>query len=152
MRRLRAGEWLAGVGAVALLATLFGDWVGPRGETGWSSLGWLVLVVALAAVVCAAWLVIATVVGRPVAQVVAGAVLTATTGSLAFVVLALRTLIFQPGPNDLVDLRYGAWLGVLSAAMLAVGGWWAIADERTDAPESAYTPPAPRPAPPPFSS
>jgi hypothetical protein len=36
--------------------------------------------------------------------------------------------------------------------MLAVGGWWTIADERTDAPESAYTPPAPRPAPPPFSS
>ena len=148
MRRLRAGEWLAGVGAVALLATLFGDWVGPRGETGWSSLGWLVLVVALAAVVCAAWLVIATVVRRPVAQVVAGAVLTATTGSLAFVALALRTLIFQPGPNDLVVVRYGAWLGLLAALALTVGGWLAIKDERTDAPESAYTLPEPRPAPP----
>ena len=152
MSRLRAGEWLAGVGAGALLATLFLDWVGPRGESGWSSLGWLVLAIALAAVACGAWLVIATVVRRPVAQVVAAAVLTATLGTFAFVALALRALAFQPGQNDLVDLRYGAWLGLLSAAMLAVGGWWAIADERTDARESAYTPPAPRPAPPPFSS
>jgi hypothetical protein len=152
MSRLRAGEWLAGVGAGALLVTMFLDWVGPRGQSGWSSLGWLVVAIALAAVACAAWLVVATVARRPIAQVVAGAMLTATTGSFAFVALALRALVVQPGPNDLVDVRYGAWLGLLSAAMLAVGGWWAIADERTDAPESAYTPPAPRPAPPPFSS
>jgi hypothetical protein len=152
MSRLRAGEWLAGVGAGALLVTMFLDWVGPRGQSGWSSLGWLVVAIALAAVACAAWLVVATVARRPIAQVVAGAMLTATTGSFAFVALALRALVFQPGPNDLVDVRYGAWLGLLSAAMLAVGGWWAIADERTDAPESAYTPPAPRPAPPPLSS
>jgi hypothetical protein len=152
MSRLRAGEWLAGVGAGALIVTLFLDWVEPGGESGWSSLGWVVLAIALAAVACGAWLVIATVARRPVAQVVAGAVLTATGGTFAFVALALRALVFQPGPNDLVGLRYGAWLGLLSAALLAVGGWWAIADERTDAPESAYTPPAPRPAPPPFSS
>ena len=152
MSRLRTGECLAGVGAGALLATLFLDWVGTRTESGWSALGWLVLVVALAAVACAAWLVIATAARRPIAQVVTGAVLTATVGTFAFVALALRTLVFQPGPNDLVEVRYGAWLGLLGAAMLAVGGWWTIADERTDAPESAYTPPAPRPAPPPFSS
>jgi hypothetical protein len=46
-------------------------------------------------------------------------------------------------------LRYGAWLGLLAALVLALGGWWAMKDERTDAPESAYTPPEPRPAPPP---
>jgi hypothetical protein len=152
MSRLRAGEWLAGLGAVGLLATLFLDWVGPRRESGWSSLGWLVLALALVAVACAAWLVITTVVRRPIAQVVAGAVLTATIGSVAFVALALRTLVFQPGPNDIAELRYGAYLGVLAALLVAVGGWWAIADERTDAPDSAYTPPPPRPAPPPLSS
>jgi hypothetical protein len=31
---------------------------------------------------------------------------------------------------------------------LAAGAWWSLRDERTDAPESAYEPPAPRPAPP----
>ena len=152
MSRLRAGEWLAGVGAAVLFVTLFLDWVGPARESGWSSLGWLVLLLALTAVACAAGLVIATVAARPLAQVVAGAVLTATLGTVAFVALALRALVFQPGPNDVVALRYGAYLGLLAALLTAVGGWWTIADERTDAPESAYTPPVPRPAPPPVSS
>ena len=87
------------------------------------------------------WLAFANATGRPVAQSVAAVVLTATDGTFAFVVLALRALVFQPGPNDLSSLRYGAWLGLLAALILAVGGWWATKDERTDAPESAYTPP-----------
>jgi hypothetical protein len=85
---------------------------------------------------------------RPVAQMVAASVLTATVGTVAFVAIALRVLIFQPGPNDITEVRYGAWLGLLAALVLAVGGWWAIKDDRTDAPESAYTPPEPRPPPP----
>ena len=176
MSRLRAGEWLAVVGAAALPVTLFLAWFGvdlPQ-ETvqqrqfggggvlnvlntyavdswgsGWDALGWLVIVVVLVAVACAAWLALANATARPVAQLVAASVLTATAGTLAFVVLALRALVFQPGPNDLVVLRYGAWLGLLAALILAIGGWWATKDERTDAPESAYTPPEPRPAPPP---
>ena len=111
-------------------------------------LGWLALAIVLAAVACAAWLAIANVARRPVAQVVAASVLTPAIGTLAFVVLALRVLLFQPGPNDIVVLRYGAWLGLLAALILAVGGWLAIKDERTDAPESAYTAPEPRPLPP----
>ena len=176
MSRLRAGEWLAVVGAAALPVTLFLAWFGvdlPQ-ETvqqrqfgggvvlnvlntyavdswgsGWDALWWLVIVIVLVAVACAAWLALANAAARPVAQLVAASVLTATAGTLAFVVLALRALVFQPGPNDLVVVRYGAWLGLLAALILAVGGWWATKDERTDAPESAYTPPEPRPAPPP---
>jgi hypothetical protein len=171
--RLRAGEWTAAVGAAALLVTLFLPWFGvelPRAEqqdqgtgvvnllntystgswgSGWDALGWLVIAIALAAIGCAVWLAISNATGRPVAQSVAASILTATSGTLAFVVLALRALVVQPGPNDLVVVRYGAWLGLLAALMLAVGGWWATKDERTDAPESAYTPPEPRPAPPP---
>jgi uncharacterized membrane protein YvlD (DUF360 family) len=171
--RLRAGEWMALTGAGALLATLFLPWFDVeiaraqkqlRGGallnvlntysakswgTGWDALGWLVIVFAVAAIGCAAWLAIANATARPVAQSVAASVLTATAGTLAFVVLALRVLVFQPGPNELVVVRYGAWLGLLAALVLAIGGWWATKDERTDAPESAYTPPEPRPAPPP---
>jgi hypothetical protein len=166
--RLRAGEWTAAAGAAALLVTLFLPWFGielpapaesngilslVRGfgdldESGWDSLGWFVLVLALAAIGCAAWLAIANATGRPVAQAVAASVLTATAGTLAFVALALRALVFQPGPNEFIVLRYGAWLGLLAALVLAVGGWWATKDDRPDAPESAYTPPEPRPAPP----
>jgi uncharacterized membrane protein YvlD (DUF360 family) len=173
--RLRAGEWTAALGAAALLVTLFLPWFDVQlpqetvqeGEfggggvlnllntyavdswgSGWDALGWLLIVVALVAVACTAWLALANALRRPVAQTVAASVLTATVGTFAFVVLALRALVFQPGPNDVVVLRYGAYLGLLAALVLAVGGWLAIKDERTDAPESAYTPPEPRPPPP----
>ena len=166
MSRLRAGEWTAACGAAALLVTLFLPWFGIElpgpagnlvnpllaqvgGTSGWNTLGWLVIVLALAAVGCAAWLAIANATGGPVAQSVAASILTATAGTLAFVVLVLRVLVFQPGPNDVIVVRYGAWLGLLAALVLALGGWWATKDERTDAPESAFTPPEPRPAPPP---
>jgi hypothetical protein len=85
---------------------------------------------------------------RPIAQVVAASLLTAAIGTIAVVALALRVLLFQPGPNDIVVLRYGAWVGLLAALILALGGWLAIKDERTDAPESAYAAPEPRPLPP----
>jgi hypothetical protein len=164
--RLRAGEWTAALGAAALLVTLFLPWfdvelpapasgnlvtavlVEGGGTSGWDTLGWLVLVLALAAVGCAAWLVLANAIPRPVAQAVAASVLAATVGTFAFLALALRVLVFQPGPNDFIVLRYGAYLGLLAALILAIGGWLASKDERTDAPESAYTPPEPRPPPP----
>lgn len=160
MSRLRAGERTAAAGAAALLVTLFLPWFGvdvttPTGvvagdssTSGWDSLGWLVIVLALVGIGCAAWLAIANATARPVAQLVAASVLTSVAGTVAFVAVALRALVFQPGPDELVVLRYGAWLGVAAALALAIGGWWAIKDERTDAPESAYTPPAPRPPPP----
>jgi hypothetical protein len=173
--RLRAGEWTAALGGAALLVTLFLPWFGvefPQQTvqrqfggggvlnvlntyavdgwgSGWDALGWLTIVIALAAVGCAAWLATVNAIDGPVAQAVAASVLTASVGTLAFVAIALRVLLFQPGPNDIVVLRYGAWLGLLAALVLAVGGWWSIKDERTDAPESAYTPPEPRPPPPP---
>jgi hypothetical protein len=161
VRRLRAGEWTAACGAALLLVALFLEWFsllaiefGDTGvvardvESGWSGLGWLTLVFAVAAIAVGAWMAFAVVTGRPVAQMVTASVLTATVGTLAFIAIALRVLIFQPGPNDITELRYGAWLGLLAALVLAIGGWWAIKDERTDAPESAYTPPEPRPPPP----
>jgi uncharacterized membrane protein len=159
--RLRAGEWTAAFGAAALLVTLFLPWFVPlevvfvttgqtsgNAESGWSSLGWVTIVFCIAAIAIAAWLAVANATNRPVAQAVAASALTATVGSFALVALALRVLVFQPGPNALTTIRYGAYLGLLAALVLAVGGWLAIKDDRTDAPESAYTPPEPRPAPP----
>ena len=167
---MRGGELLAGAGAVVLLVSLFLPWFGAEvrvesgtegivnllvvtaSSSGWDGLGWLVLAFAAAAIALAGWLVFATATVRPVTQVVAADVLTATIGTLALVVLALRVLVFQPGDNAATTIRYGAWIGLVGAAALAVGAWWSLADERTDAPESAYVPPAPRPAPPTHSS
>jgi threonine/homoserine/homoserine lactone efflux protein len=159
--RLRAGEWTAALGGAGLLVSLFLPWFVPlevvfvptgqisgNAESGWSSLGWVTLAFCLAAIAVAAWLAVANATNRPVAQAVAASVLTATVGTVAFVALALRVLVVQPGPNALTTIRYGAYLGLLAALILAIGGWLAIKDERTDAPESAYTPPDPRPPPP----
>jgi hypothetical protein len=150
--RLRWGERGAGVGAALLLGSLFLDWVGPIGRSGWSSLGWPTLLVCVAAIAVAAWLVAATALARPVAQMVAACVLTAVVGTVTFVVVLARIAIFQPGPNAVTTIEAGAWIGLAAALLIALSGWWAIKDERTDAPESAYTPPAPRPAPPARSS
>jgi hypothetical protein len=150
--RLRGGDVLAGLGAGVLLVALFLDWFGPVGASGWDSLGWLVLAIAVAAIALAVWLVVATAVARPVTHVVAADVLASVASAIAFVVLALRALVFQPGPNALVELRSGAWVGLAGALAMTIGAWWSLADERTDATESAYVPPTPRPAPPSASS
>jgi hypothetical protein len=150
--RLRTGELLAGAGVVVLLVSLFLEWFGPGDESGWDALGWLVLAIVLIAIGVAAWLVIATLLDRPVAQVVGAAVLGATIAPVALLALLLRVLVVQPGDDGLTAVRYAAWIGLAGAALLVVGAWWALADERTDAPQSAYIPPAPRPAPPAHSS
>jgi hypothetical protein len=150
--RLRSGELLVGVGAVVLLVSLFLDWVGPVGQSGWSSLGWLTLLVAISGILAALWLAFATATARPVTQVVAAAVIGAVVEPLTVVVLLVRTAIAQPGVDAVTSIEAGAYVGLAGAALLTVGAWWSLADERTDAPESAYVPPAPRPAPPAHSS
>ena len=150
--RLRSGELLAGAGAGVLPVSLFLDWVGPVGESGWSSLGWLTVVVAIAAILVVSWLVVATATARPVTEVVAAGVIGAVVSPVALIVLVVRTAIAQPGVDAVTSMQGGAYFGLAGAALLAIGAWWSLADERTDAPESAYTPPAARPAPPPASS
>jgi hypothetical protein len=147
------GELLAGGGAIALVALLFFDWFSaddaPGADaTGWGALGWLALAFALIAIIAAAALV-ATTVGGTVSQAVAAGVITALVGTIAFIVLAVRTLLAQPDLGRDESVALAGWLGLLAALLIPVGGWWSIADERTGAPESAYVPPPARPAPPP---
>jgi hypothetical protein len=168
--RLRSGELLAGAGALALLVLLFLDWfeavvtrrvtessgsfVEPALHTsGWTAVGWMVLVALVVVLVLAGWLVVATAIDAPVSRQIAAAVLTASAGVVVLAILALRVTVVQPGlgaglPDEAVAVKLPAYLGLVALAALVVGAWLAIADERTGAPESAYTPPAARPAPP----
>lgn len=166
--RLHTGELLAAAGAVALFVLLFFDWfaieagkhpersafvfTGALHTTGWSSLGWLLIVLLALAMAAAVALALLTAGARPVAQSVAACVLTILIGGLSALVLLVR-VITQPGlgiglPNALVEVKVVAWVGFLCALAIPVGAWLALADERTEAPESAYTPPPPRPVPP----
>ncbi len=142
MSRLRGGERLAGVGALALLVALSLPWFGEH--TGWSALGWVVVALLVADVLLVLWLLAATVAPGRLAQAVAAGVVLSAFGTLVALVLVVRVGALPPDG----DARPAAWLGLVAALAMAGGGWWAIADERTGAPESAVTPPPPRPAPP----
>jgi hypothetical protein len=143
MSRLRVGETLAGLGAIALFVLLFLDWFSGGGvsRSGWSSLGWA-LVVLLAAVIVRAHPAVA----------VGSAVITIGVGVVTLVIALIRVLVTQPAldlglGNGAVSVQVAGYLGLAALALIVVGGWITIADERTQAPESAYTPPPPRPLP-----
>ena len=169
-RRLRSGEILAGAGAVVLFLSLFLDWfepeitpritetsgrvVGPEQHvSGWTSLGWVMIVVLLAVIVLAVWLAASTLFAATVSQPVAAGVLLSAAGSVALGALVVRVAVVQPDlgiglPDELVSVQWPAYLGIAALAVVVAGGWISIGDERTDAPESATTPPPARPAPP----
>jgi uncharacterized integral membrane protein len=168
--RLRSGELLAGGGAVVLFVVLFLDWfepeiqprvtetsgrvVGPEQHlSGWTSLGWVLLVVLLLVIVLALWLAASTVFAATVSQPVAAGVLLSAVGALALGALVMRVAVVQPGlglglRDELVGVRFPAYLGIVALAVIVAGAWISMSDERTDAPESQTTPPPARPAPP----
>jgi disulfide bond formation protein DsbB len=154
MSRIRAGEALAGIGAVALFVLLFADWFSGGGvrRSGWSSLGWALVILLAGIILAAAVLVVATVLRAKPAVVSGSAVITASLGIITVPVALIRVLVAQPDldlglGNAAVGIQTAGWLGLLALVLTGAGGWIALADERTDAPESAYTAPPPRPVP-----
>jgi hypothetical protein len=130
MGRLRDGELIAGAGGLALLAAMFLHWYGidvrivVSEETAWQAFGVLDVVLALLALVPLA-LVFFQATRRSPAIPVAFSVFTALAGALAALLILYR-IVNQPGPNDLVDVQAGAWLGLLAALVIAGGGWRSI--------------------------
>jgi carbon starvation protein CstA len=147
MRRLRDGEWLAGAAALLLLASLFLDWygVGAGGASAWQAFGVLDVVLAALALVPLA-LVVTQATRRSPAIPVALSVLTTLAGALAALLIVVR-LIAQPGPNALVTVEPGAWLGLLAAVLVTAGGWRSMRVEAVPhtapAPIEQMTAPAP---------
>lgn len=170
--RLRTGEGLAGLGGLGLLILLFFEWFRPEAsvrldpgndltgavkasadqtvsayvhslaQTGWSGLGWGVVVVLLLAIIAALTVVALTVSEEPVGMAVGATVLATGLGLIAFVVLLVRLTIGQPNlglglGNAQVDVLAPAIAGLVCTGLIAAGGWLALADERTKAPYSA---------------
>jgi hypothetical protein len=150
MRRVRTGEIVAAAGAVVLLISMFLDWYAPSvvfgaldridfGFSAWEAFGVIDLLLGLVALLGLALLAFQFV-GRGPALPVAIEVVTSTLALIAFLLVAYR-ILNQPGPNDLVEVRFGAWLGLVSVAVVFWGAWKALSDER---PRPA-DPPAPEP-------
>jgi hypothetical protein len=143
MRRLRDGEWIALGGGAALLAALFLDWYG--GLSAWRAHAVLDVVLALLALVPLA-LAVAQATRRSPAVPVALSVLTPLAGLAAAVLIAWR-MADQPGPDAARAVHGGAWLGLAAAALIVVGGWRSMRDERI--PGAPPVPVESLPAPPP---
>jgi hypothetical protein len=123
MGRLRDGEWIAGAGGVALLAAMFLHWygAGPFEVTAWQAFGVLDVVLALLALLPLG-LVFTQATRTSPSIPVAFSVFTMLAGALAALLMLYR-IVNQPGPNDLVEVQAGAWLGFVAAGVIAAGGW-----------------------------
>jgi hypothetical protein len=152
LSKVRGGQLIAAIGGVVLLFTLlFLNWYGVEGSIdigfgdfelnagasasfnawdGQGLLGTLANLVILAAGVAAVGLAVLTATSRTVALPVAASALTAGLG-IGSVVLVLGRMLFQPGPNALIDLKFGIYLALVSAAVVAYGGWQSMQEEGT---------------------
>jgi hypothetical protein len=148
--RLRRGEIVAAAGAILLFVFMFFfKWYGVAlpdgvsqtadalgidlgaasvdGWTGHSVLRWLMLLTIVAALALA----FLTATQRTVALPVTVAVIVTALAALLTVLLAYRVLINEPGPNELIEVKIGAWLGLLAAAAIAYGGYLSMREEGT---------------------
>lgn len=148
INRLRTGERILAVAAIALFIDMFFlKWYGIKGLSGnvqsllnaagvstsvnaWhglSILRWLMLIT----IALALYTAFVTAADRRPALPVAASVITTAVGLLLAVLVLYRTIINQPGPNDLVSVKFGAYLGLVICLALAYGGWRAMQDEGT---------------------
>jgi hypothetical protein len=147
--KLRRGELIAAAGGLVLLIALFFfDWYSagtsvtlPLGTTvsvsgdfgawdGEGFFGFLANLVILAAAVSAVGLAVLTATSRTIALPVAASATTAALG-IAAVVMVLLRMLFQPGPNELVSLKFGILLALIATVIVAYGGWTSMREEGT---------------------
>lgn len=132
-------------------------------DTGWGALGrpwadFLVVVVVVVVVMLAMTLRAGP--GRPTYGAVVSLVVAGFVTFLVMLLTAIRVLLARPGielPGAAehlgldeavrIGIGPGGWIGLASLLVILIGLWVAIADDRTDAPDSAFDPPAPRPVP-----
>jgi len=154
--RLRLGEWVVGASGLTLLFALIAlSWYGLKtrlaptaaqlgvatsvsGWTGLTHVRWLVLVTLLAALA----LVFFQATRRAPAIPVSFSVIVTVLGIVTVIALIYRVLINTPGPDQLVELRAGAYVGLLSALALSYGGYLSMREEgiaERDAPQEIET-------------
>jgi hypothetical protein len=154
MRRIRLGEALLGSGAIALFVLLFADWFkgGGVSKSGWSSVGWGLDILFVLVILLALSTVAVTAAGAKPAIALGPGVVTAAVAIITLPVALIRVLITQPDldlglSNADVTVQLAGYLGLVALIVIILGAWISLSDERTDAPDSAYTPPPPRPVP-----
>jgi hypothetical protein len=139
MRRLRLGEWVAAVAGVALVVSLFMTWYEPTAANAtplgapnvalsafesFSILDLYLVLVALAGI----GLAVLQVTQRSPAVPVGAGVLTTLLGAIAVLLVAYR-MVNQPGDNEFVEVRAGAWVALVAALGVTLGAWLSLREE-----------------------
>jgi hypothetical protein len=164
LSRVRNAEWIAAGAGLLTLVAMFGfDWyeiggvaqpaidalgtAGVNPETGikaWESQGFtgtIANLVILAAALTGIGLAVLSATSRTVALPVAASALCAQLGAAAVVMVILR-MIFQPGPNEFVDLQGGIFVALVGTALITYGGWRSMEEEMAPFASAASPTPA----------
>jgi hypothetical protein len=140
--RIRIGELISAASALMLAAIMFGlEWFGAVGlprsrrsgiETAENA--WHMLTVTrwfmLAAIGVALGSVVLHATQRSHGTKTDTGLVTAAVGTITAALLAYQVLIDLPGSSSVVDIKIGAYLGLLAAIGIALGGWDSVREER----------------------
>ena len=141
-RRLRPGEWVAGIAGAVLLLSLFLDWYGVEGgglaANAWESFRVVDVFLALAALLGIA-VAVMTAFHRVAAVPIALASLLGTIAGIALLLVVWRALdpvgwevVSGDGVEPLDATReVGLWLGLASSVALVAGAFMSMRDETT---------------------
>jgi hypothetical protein len=149
--KLRQGEKIAGISAIALLIIMFAfDWFGYKatggfglsgefgGRNAWGAFSFIDIILFLA-VISGITLAATSASGTPLSLPVALSAITAGLGILATVLVLFR-IISPPdlsvgglSAGDAVDTtrKFGVFLGLIASAGVAYGGYTAMQEEGT---------------------
>ncbi|MGH2838792.1 MAG: hypothetical protein ACRDJY_10680 [Thermoleophilaceae bacterium] len=151
--RLRFGDWVMGIGGLAVLLVMFLDWYGPPDEllyvteglrwNAWEAFAVNDVILAVAALLAiAAWVMTAV---HPTAAVPLALASLAGIVSILALVLVMIRVIWPPDvfPDDVpldTARETGAWLGLVATTVLTGGCLASIRDERLPEPEHPVEP------------
>jgi hypothetical protein len=143
--KLRLGEVVAGVSAVLLFIVMFFHWYGVKintsafgikvtgvespGFSAWKVYSYTDLLLLLL-IILALGMVFLSATQRSTALPISLNVIVAGFGGIMTLIVLYR-LINQPGPNDLVTVKFWAYVGLLLTAGVAVGAFLAMREEGT---------------------
>ena len=162
MGNVRPGQRIAAIAGVVLFIVMWFSWYGVDLEkvaggsavknlgidttaNAWQSFSWIDLLMLLTVIVAVGSAAVAASGAVRAEGLAPAAGLIAGLGALTVLAILYR-LINEPGPDALLNIKIGAWLGLVSAAVVAYGGFRAMGEEGAVTPTAPATPAASPPA------
>jgi hypothetical protein len=136
IRLIRSGELVGAIGGLGLLVALFLPWyaVAEDDVTGWRAFSLTDIVLAVAAAVALS-VAICVLFRISVSYPVAGSSVAACFGLVSVALIVIR-MVNPPGSGE-IDLEFGAWVGLASAAAVALGGYLGLQETSGEGAASA---------------